>query len=66
MWRGGIQAGLTAQEGGLTGWGGLTAQEGWSDRVGRTTSRSSEAEDTRRDHMACVKAKQGLVAGLSV
>ena len=51
------------RRGGLTGWGGLTAQEGQSDRVVRTASRRSEVEDTRRDRIACVEAKQGAVLG---
>jgi hypothetical protein len=42
---------------------GLTGEEHWSDRCATTQSRIFEAEDTRRDHMACVKAKQGAVAG---
>ena len=50
MWRGGVQA-------------GLTAQEGWSDCIGRTASRRSEAEDTRRDRIACVEGKRGAVLG---
>ena len=52
-WHGGIQA-------------GLTTQEGRSDHVGHTASRSSEAEDMHRDRMACVEAKQGGVARLSI
>ena len=44
------------------GGGGQTAQEGRSDRVARTASRRSEAEDTRRDRMACVE-KRGAVLG---
>ena len=51
------------RRGGLTGWGSLTAQEGRSDHVVGTTSRRSEAEDTRRDRMACVEAKRGAVLG---
>jgi hypothetical protein len=39
---------------------GLT---GGSDRCATMQSRIFEAEDTRRDHMACVKAKRGAVAG---
>ena len=50
MWRGGVQA-------------GLTAQEGRSDRVGRTALRRSEVEDTRWDRMACVEEKRGAVLG---
>ena len=45
------------------GGGGQTAQEGQSDRVGRTASRRSKAEDTRRDRMACVEEKRGTVLG---
>ena len=45
------------------GGGGQTAQEGQSDRVGHTASRRSEAEDTRRDSMACVEEKRGAVLG---
>ena len=48
--RGGVQA-------------GLTAQEGRSDRVARTASRRSEAKDTWRDRKPCVEAKQGAVLG---
>ena len=43
--------------------GGLTAREGWSDRVVRTASRRSKAEDTRQDRMACAEAKRGAVLG---
>ena len=53
------------RRGGLTGWGSLTTQEGRSDRVVRTASRRSEAEDTRRDRIACVEAKRGAVPGCS-
>ena len=42
---------------------GLTAQEGRSDLVARTASRRSEAEDMRRDRMACVEAKRGAGLG---
>ena len=42
---------------------GLTTQEGRSDRVARTASRRSKAKDTGRDRMACVEAKQGAVLG---
>jgi hypothetical protein len=42
---------------------GLTSEEHWSDRCATTLSGIFEAEDTRRDHMACVEAKQGAVAG---
>jgi hypothetical protein len=34
-----------------------------SDRCATTQPRIFEAEDTRRDRMACVEAKQGAVAG---
>jgi hypothetical protein len=34
-----------------------------SDRCATTQSGIFEEEDTRRDRMACVKAKQGAVAG---
>jgi hypothetical protein len=34
-----------------------------SDRCATTQSGIFEAEDTRRDRMACVEAKQGPVAG---
>ena len=51
------------RRGGLIGWGGLTTQEGRSDRVARTASRRSEAEDTRWDRMACVRAKRGAMLG---
>ena len=50
MWHGSVQA-------------GLTAQEGRSDRVVHMVSRRSEAEDTRRDRIACVEAKRGVVPG---
>ena len=52
MWRGGIQA-------------SLTTQEGRSNRVVHTTLRRSEAEDTCRDRIACVEAKRGAVPGCS-
>jgi hypothetical protein len=42
---------------------GLTGKEHRSDRCAMTQSGDFEAEDTRRDRMACVKAKQGAVAG---
>jgi hypothetical protein len=45
---------------GLTG---LTGEEHRSDRCATTQSRDFEAEDTRRDRMAWVEAKQGVVAG---
>jgi hypothetical protein len=41
----------------------LTGEEHWSDRCATTPSGDFEAEDTRRDRMACVDAKQGAVAG---
>jgi hypothetical protein len=34
-----------------------------SDRCATTQSRIIEVEDTRRDHMACVEAKQVAVTG---
>jgi hypothetical protein len=42
---------------------GLTGEEHRSDRWATTQSGIFEAEDTRRDHMACIEAKQGAVAG---
>jgi hypothetical protein len=42
---------------------GLTAEEYLSDQCATTQSGIFEAEDTGRDRMACVKAKQGAVAG---
>jgi hypothetical protein len=42
---------------------GLTGGEHRSDRCATTQSRDFEAEDTRRDHMACVDATLGAVAG---
>jgi hypothetical protein len=42
---------------------GLTGGEHRSDRCATTQSGDFEAEDTRRDHMACVEAMQGAVAG---
>jgi hypothetical protein len=44
---------------GLTG---LTGEEHRSDRCATTQSGDFEAEDTRRDRMACVEATQGAVA----
>jgi hypothetical protein len=41
---------------------GLTGEEHWSDRCATTQTGIFEAEDTRRDRMACVEAKQGAVA----
>jgi hypothetical protein len=45
---------------GLTG---LTGKEHRSDRCATTQSGIFEAEDTRQDRKACVKAKQIAVAG---
>jgi hypothetical protein len=42
---------------------GLTGEEHRSDRCATTLSGDFEAEDTRRDRMACVEATQGAVAG---
>jgi hypothetical protein len=42
---------------------GLTGEEHRSDRCATTKSGDFEAEDTRRDRMACVEAMQGAVAG---
>jgi hypothetical protein len=42
---------------------GLTGEENRSDRCATTQSGIFEAEDTCRDHMDCVEAKQGAVAG---
>jgi hypothetical protein len=42
---------------------GLTGEEHRSDRCATTQSRIFEAEDTRRNRMACVETKQGAVAG---
>jgi hypothetical protein len=42
---------------------GLTGEEHQSDRCATTRSGIFEAEDTRRDHKACVEAKQVAVAG---
>jgi hypothetical protein len=42
---------------------GLTGEEHRSDRCATTQSGDFEAEDTRRDRMACVEATQGAVAG---
>jgi hypothetical protein len=41
---------------------GLTGEEHRSDRCATTESGDFEAEDTRRDRMACVEAKQVAVA----
>jgi nitrite reductase/ring-hydroxylating ferredoxin subunit len=40
----------------------LTGEEHRSDRCATTQSGIFEAEDTCRDHMACIEAKQGAVA----
>jgi hypothetical protein len=42
---------------------GLTGGSDRSDRCATTQSGIFEAEDTRRDRMACVEATQGAVAG---
>jgi hypothetical protein len=42
---------------------GLTGGGHWSDQCATTQSGIFEAEDTRRNRMACVEAKQGAVAG---
>jgi hypothetical protein len=42
---------------------GLTGEEHRSDRCATTQSGIFEADDTRRDHMACIEATQGAVAG---
>jgi hypothetical protein len=42
---------------------GLTGEEHRSDRCATTQSGDLEAEDMRRDRVACVEAKQGAVAG---
>jgi hypothetical protein len=42
---------------------GLTGEEHRSDRCAMTQYGIFEAEDTRRDRMACVEATQGAVAG---
>jgi hypothetical protein len=41
---------------------GLTGEEHRSDRCATTQSGDFEAENTRRDRMACVEATQGAVA----
>jgi hypothetical protein len=46
---------------GLTG---LTDEEHRSDRCATTQFGIFEEEDTRRDRMACIEAKQGAVAGI--
>jgi hypothetical protein len=42
---------------------GLTGEEHRSDQCVTTQSGDFEAEDTRRYHIACVEATQGVVAG---
>jgi hypothetical protein len=42
---------------------GLTGGEHRSDQCATTQSRDFEAEDTRRDRMACAEATLGAVAG---
>jgi hypothetical protein len=42
---------------------GLTGEEHRSDRCATTQSGIFEAEDTCRDRMSCVEAKQGAVTG---
>jgi hypothetical protein len=42
---------------------GLTGEEHRSDRCATTWFGIFKAEDTHWDHMACVEAKQGAVAG---
>jgi hypothetical protein len=42
---------------------GLTGEEHRSDRYATTQSGDFEAEDTRQDRMACVKATLGAIAG---
>jgi hypothetical protein len=42
---------------------GLTGEEHQSNRCATTQSEIFEVEDTRRDRMVCVEAKQGAVAG---
>jgi hypothetical protein len=42
---------------------GLTGEEHRSDWCATTQSGDFEAEDTRRDHMACIEATQGAVTG---
>jgi hypothetical protein len=44
---------------------GLTGEEHRSDRCAMTQSGIFEAEDTRRDRMACIETKQGVVTGRS-
>jgi hypothetical protein len=42
---------------------GLTGEEHRSDQCATKQSKIFEAEDTHRDRMVCVEAKQGAVAG---
>jgi hypothetical protein len=42
---------------------GLTDEEHRFDRCATTQSGIFEAEDTRRDRIACIEAMQGAVAG---
>jgi hypothetical protein len=42
---------------------GLTGGEHRFDRCATMQSRDFEAEDTRRDRMACIEPTQGAVAG---
>jgi hypothetical protein len=42
----------------------LTGEEHQSDRCTTTQSGIFKAEDTRRDRMACVEAKQGAVLSI--
>jgi hypothetical protein len=42
---------------------GLTREVHWSDRCAATRSVDFEAEDTRQDRKACIKAKQVAVTG---
>jgi hypothetical protein len=42
---------------------GLTGEENRSDRCATMQSGDFEAEDTRRDRMACVEVTQGAVVG---
>jgi hypothetical protein len=42
---------------------GLTGEEHRSNRCATTQSKIFEVEDTCRDRMACIEAKQGTVAG---
>jgi hypothetical protein len=42
---------------------GLSVEEHRSDRCAMTQYGIFEVEDTRRDRMSCIEAKQGAVAG---